>query len=143
MHNFILLVHTCSAFFLSVSLVRVIKREKCYKVRCLSLGRGFFERIHEPHFSVMIFGNIDKPKFFFVFSMIRLLSQIFDGTLQNISLLFFLGTLNSKQIAPASLFTFPLRIKTLRVIPYFFLEVLEATKHMEETENHQQVIRLI
>ena len=75
--------------------------------------------------------------------MIKLLQKNFDGTFWNISLFFFLGTLNSKQIAPASLFTFPLRIKTLRVIPYFFSEVLEATKHMEETENHQRVIRLI
>jgi hypothetical protein len=49
----------------------------------------------------MIFGNIEKPKKF-----------LFAGTFRNNSLFFFLGILISKQIAPTSLFSFPLRIKT-------------------------------
>jgi hypothetical protein len=49
----------------------------------------------------MIFGNIYKPE------------NVFYGTFCNNSLFFFLGILVSKQIAPASLFSFPLRIKTL------------------------------
>ena len=39
----------------------------------------------QPHFSVIIFGNIDKPKMFWFFSILKLLPLVFDGTLQNIS----------------------------------------------------------
>ena len=66
---------------------------------------------------------------------------------------FLLGILISKQIAPASLFSFQLRIKT----PFrknitddsviFFTEVKYKGKtqvtHMEETEKRHRVIRLI
>jgi hypothetical protein len=65
--------------------------------------------IPSPHFSVMIFGIIDKPKNVFVFFHNKI---IFDGTFRNNSLFFFLGILISKQIAPASLFSFQLRIKS-------------------------------
>jgi hypothetical protein len=68
-------------------------------------------------------------------------------------LFFLLGILISKQIAPASLFSFQLRIKT----PFrknitddsviFFTEVKYKGKpqitHMEETEKRHRVIRLL
>jgi hypothetical protein len=59
----------------------------------------------------MIFGNINKSKFFFGFFHNEITSKIFDGTFRNNSLFFFFGILISKQIALASLFSFPLRIK--------------------------------
>jgi hypothetical protein len=60
----------------------------------------------------MIFGNINKPFFFFIFFYNKITSEIFDGTFRNNSLFFFFGILISKHIALASLFYFPLRIKT-------------------------------
>ena len=70
----------------------------------------------------------------------------------NHSLFYFLGILISKQIAPASLFPFQLRIKTpfLKNITddsiIFFMEVKckgsTQITHMEETKKHHRVIRL-
>lgn len=75
-----------------------------------------------------------------------------DGTFQNISSLFFLGTLNLKQIGPASLLSFPLIMKK----PFrknimddwvFFSEVECIGNiqiiHMEESEKRHRVIRLV
>ena len=52
---------------------------------------------------------LTNEKMFLFFSIIKLL---LDGTFCNNFLFFFLGILISKKIAPASLFTFPLGIKT-------------------------------
>ena len=69
------------------------------------------------------------------------------------SILFFLGILISKQIAPASLFSFQLRIKTPfrknitddAVILFAEVKCKGNTQitHMEETEKRHRVIRLI
>ena len=76
-----------------------------------------------------------------------------DGTFRNNSLFFFLGILISKQIAPASLFSFQLRIKT----PFrknitvdsviFFMEVKckgnTQITHMEEIEKRHRWLKYI
>ena len=95
--------------------------------------------VQQPLFLVMVFGNIYKPKIVFVFSIIK----IPFGTFRNNFLLFLLRILISKQIAPASLFSFPLRIKTpLRknikddsVIFFTEVKCIGNTQiiHMEET----------
>ena len=100
----------------------------------------------------MIFGVIDKPKNVFVFFHNKITYIIFYGTFRNNSLFFFLEILFSKQIAPASLFSFQLRIKT----PFhkditddsvflFKVKCIGKTQitHMEETEKYQWVIRLM
>ena len=65
-----------------------------------------------PHFSVMILRIIDKPKNVFVFFHIKITSIIFDGIFSTNSLVSFLGILISKQITPAFLLSFQLRLKT-------------------------------
>ena len=64
------------------------------------------------------------------------------GTFRNNSLFFFLGILISKQIAPANLFSFQSRIKTL-----FHTEVKckgnTQITNIEETKKGHRVIRLL
>ena len=92
-------------------------------------------------------------KMFLFLSIIKLLPYIFEGTSRNNSLFFFLGILISKQIAPASLFSFQLKFKTpfLKIITddsvSFFTEVKckgnTQITNMEETEKCHRVIRLM
>ena len=91
--------------------------------------------------------------FFFVFFHNKITSLIFDGTFRKNSSFFFFGILISKQIALASLFSFPLRIKTsfrknITDDSVFFLRVVECIGntqiiHMEETGITQQTIGLM
>ena len=109
--------------------------------------------MQKPHCSVMMFGNINKPNFFFVFFQNKITSWIFDGTFRNNSPLFFFEILISKQIALASLFSFPLRIKTsfrkniTDDSVFFFMEVECIGNiqiiHMEETGITQRTIGLM
>ena len=70
---------------------------------------------YQPHFSMMIFRSIDKLKNDFEFFLDKITSIHFQRGFPYVSLFFFLGILNSKQIAATSLFSYPLRIKT----PFF------------------------
>ena len=79
--------------------------------------------------------------------------SIFDGIFRNNFLFFFLGILISKQIVPASLFSFQLRINTSfrkNVTDDSIIFSTEVKRkgnaqitHEEETENCHRVIRLI
>jgi hypothetical protein len=98
----------------------------------------------------MIFGNIYKPIFFFVFFHNKII-LFFDGTFRNISLFFFFRVLISKQISVAFLFSFPgskhHSVKILRMIPHFFYgsgSGIGNTQiiHMEETGITQRTIGL-
>ena len=63
---------------------------------------------------MMTFGIIDKPKNVFVFFHNKITSKIYFLMRLSVIILcsFFLGIVISKQIAPAALFFFQLRIKT-------------------------------
>ena len=98
----------------------------------------------------MIFRIIDKPKDVFVFFHNKITSII--GTFRNNSLFFFLGIIISKQIAPAALFSFQLRIKTpfrknITENSIFFHTEVKCKGNtqiiqMEETKKCHRVIRL-